>query len=83
MQLYFFNQKQKYLKVMRKLKLSLKKEVISDLEAKEVKGGFATRFECESEVPDCNPHTFVISGCGICEFTKHEKHSCLIVCNPE
>jgi hypothetical protein len=68
---------------MRKLKLSLRKEIISDLEAKEVKGGFATRFECDSEPPRCNPHTFVISGCGICEYTKQANDSCLSVCHPE
>jgi hypothetical protein len=48
---------------MRKLKLSLKKEIISDLEANEVKGGAIERY---SEHNDCRPRTDEPSLCLMC-----------------
>ena len=38
---------------MKNLKLSLKKEIISSLEAKEVKGGAVTLDECQSKDISC------------------------------
>jgi len=38
---------------MKNLKLSLKKEIISNLEAKEVKGGAATLDDCQTKGISC------------------------------
>ncbi|MCT4638214.1 MAG: hypothetical protein N4A72_10950 [Bacteroidales bacterium] len=38
---------------MRKLKLTLKKEIISDLEAKEIKGGANTLDQCQTQGASC------------------------------
>ncbi len=53
---------------MRKLKLSLKKEVISDLESKEVKGGATV--DCYSANRYCRPRTREMSICVDCSPTQ-------------
>ncbi|MCT4638218.1 MAG: hypothetical protein N4A72_10970 [Bacteroidales bacterium] len=50
---------------MRKLKLSLKKDIISDLENKEVKGGVIY-----SENMNCRPKTYELSRCLMCDKTQ-------------
>ena len=68
---------------MRKLKLSLKKEVISDLEAKEVKGGIIASIngpECESNELTCTPKTQQESECFEC-FPTFGEATCILVCD--
>jgi hypothetical protein len=60
---------------MRKLKLSLKKDIISDLEGKEIKGGNGSKF-------DCTPRT-AVSICIRCVYTKGEEYTCEMVCGLE
>ncbi len=68
---------------MRKLKLSLKKEIISDLEAENVKGGALSQHicypisyrDCPPETAICMPHT---DDC----FTYRECESEIIKCKP-
>ncbi len=44
---------------MRKLKLTLKKEIISDLESKEIKGGInTTSMYCATDGDGCKPITY-------------------------
>ena len=69
---------------MRKLKLSLKKEIISDLEAKQINGGAdgATRDNnCVattdiSKPPYCDPKPTQMSYCGANCNTYHNLHTC-------
>jgi hypothetical protein len=60
---------------VRKLKLSLQKEIISDLETNMVKGGdFNSRI-------DCTPKT-AISVCKLCVYTEEEEYTCKYYCEP-
>jgi hypothetical protein len=55
---------------MRKLKLSLKKEIISDLESKEVKGGMNTIDLCKTE-PQSYWTNCEVNTCVNCLLTKN------------
>jgi len=61
---------------MKNLKLSLKKEIISNLEAKEIIGGRLTNNLCDTDA-DCNLRTIFHSMCDDCFNTLGEEKSCI------
>jgi hypothetical protein len=50
---------------MKKIKLSLKREIISDLQSKNIKGGIYY-----TEYTDCKPKTHELSRCLMCDKTQ-------------